>query len=175
MQKYELQLPLCQLIFLLLLYFLCPEKFSPLSTQLLFQPNVYYKRKKMNKTKTESGGGVEIRVTLIYLAWFHCHHPWRAGVVGDFLPSGNSFRTQGWWFLAFPWKPVSQLQSEGIWQKQSGVPGANPRRLSVTLDKSVFPFPGYLPPWREFSKDFSRKQVKQEDSDHREGKCSFSK
>lgn len=57
MQKYELQLPLCQLIFLLLLYFLCPEKFSPLSTQLLFQPNVYYKRKKMNKTKTESGGG----------------------------------------------------------------------------------------------------------------------
>lgn len=47
----------CKLIFLLLFLY---KKFFSLSTPLIFQLNIYYKGKKMNKTKNESWGqGIE--------------------------------------------------------------------------------------------------------------------
>lgn len=43
----------CKLIFLLLFLY---KNFFLLSTPLIFQLNIYYKGKKMNKTKNESWG-----------------------------------------------------------------------------------------------------------------------
>ena len=166
---------LCKLIFFC--YFFYIKNFFLLSIPLIFQPNIYYKGKKMNKTKNASWGtGGRNSGAVIYLTWLRSHQPWRAGIVEGFLPSGSSFRIHGWSSLAFPeslcqnfclrtsgrsilvWQVLIQLDSRWPWTSQS------PLSLSgySLLEEKIF-------------KVCPRKQNKQEEYGHRAGKCTFSK